>query len=308
MKHALVIGGSGFVGYSIVKRLIEAEIAVTVLDLKVGAHVLSHVRKGECTAIEADVSTVADFSAFLTGVDTVFHFASATLPQSSNDNPVLDVEKNLLSFIRLLEALRVHKHIKLVFASSGGTVYGATDVSPIPEASEKAPLCSYGIVKHAMENYMRMYKVLYGVQSVALRMSNPYGPGQDVARPQGVIGVFMDRIAKGQEIVIWGDGSVVRDFIAIEDVTEAFLAAASYAGDQQFFNIGSGEGVSLNQLLDYLTEESGISPLVRRERGRSFDVKSNVLDINLAANELNWKPRIDLKLGISKFWQNYFCR
>lgn len=296
MKNALVIGAGGFIGRHLCLALVEAGysvIAADVLPSSATAGFTSGV-----TRIVLDVTTVTDFRPLLHGVDVVFYLACTLLPQASNEKPVFDVESNLIPVIRLLEAARLSGGVRVVFASSGGTVYGVSSEMPISETHLTEPRCSYGVVKLTAEKYMSLYGELYGVPTVCLRISNPFGVGQDHSRPQGAVGVFLRKIQLGEPISIWGDGTVVRDYVFVTDVARAFVAAANYRGNFNVFNIGSGVGTSLNELLYLLFTATGSSVRIENLPAREFDVNKNVLSIDLARRELGWMPLYTLSKGI----------
>jgi UDP-glucose 4-epimerase len=149
-----------------------------------------------------------------------------------------------------------------------------------------------------VERYMSLYSDLYGVKTVCLRISNPYGVGQDHRRPHGAIGVFLDRIATGKKISIWGDGTIIRDYIFISDLLRAFISAAKYDGTYKIFNIGSGVGSSLNELLQKLSSVTNKTTEIEYLPKREFDVHKNVLSIDLAAREMGWVPQYTLEMGL----------
>ena len=229
------------------------------------------------------------------GSEVVFHLVSATLPKSSNDNPVYDVESNVMGTLRLLDIARTNGVRRVVFASSGGTVYGLPHTLPISETHSTEPLVSYGITKLTIEKYLHMYHALHGVDYCVLRLANPFGERQRVSAAQGAVAVFLHRALHGETIHIWGDGSVTRDYIYIQDAIGAFVRALSYQGEQRVFNIGSGQGLSLNEILAAIEKLLG-RPVARTyEHGRKFDVPVNVLDISRARELLGWQPSVDFR-------------
>ena len=191
----------------------------------------------------------------LEGAELVFHLASGSLPQSSNRDPHADVQVNLLGTLNLLEAARLTGVRRLVMVSSGGTVYGIPQAVPIPESHPTEPICSYGITKLAMEKYVALYRQLHGLQGLVLRVANPFGPRQRLDAAQGVVPVFLGKALRDEPLQIWGDGTTVRDFLDVADVVAALLAAARYNGNETLFNIGSGQGLSLNQLIVLLEQQ-----------------------------------------------------
>ena len=240
------------------------------------------------------------------GMEVVFHFVSTTLPKTSNDDPAYDVRSNLVDTIQLLETCVEAGVRKVVFASSGGTVYGPPKTIPITEEHPADPISSYGVVKLAMEKYLGLFHHLHGLDYAALRISNPYGPYQDPERQQGAVGVFLNRLRLGEPITIWGDGGVVRDYLYVSDLVDALLLAAEKDTPHRLFNIGSGHGASLNELVELMAEagaDVGKRPEVEYLPGRPLDVPTNVLDVSRAREELGWEPRTDLADGIARTWE-----
>jgi UDP-glucose 4-epimerase len=239
------------------------------------------------------------------GCEIVFHLASTTLPHTSNQDPAGDLDANVGGALKLFEVAHRAGVRRVVFASSGGTVYGTPVTIPIHEGHPTEPLCAYGISKLAIEKYLALYRTLRGLDYIVLRVANPFGPGQSPQRGQGAIGVFLHRALQGQAVDIWGDGSVVRDFLYIDDVCDAFIKAGSYAGDYRVFNVGSGHGYSLNEILDSIEDVLGQTVERRYLPGRNFDVPSNVLCIERARHELGWQPAVGLAEGLRRVvrWQ-----
>jgi UDP-glucose 4-epimerase len=202
--------------------------------------------------------------------------------------------------LQLLDAMVSRKVGKIIFISSGGTVYGAPRYIPVDEAHPTEPQVSYGIVKLAIEKYLLMYERLHGIKTAILRVANPFGERQRVETAQGAVGVFLYRALRGLPIEIWGDGSVTRDYVYIGDVAEAFASALTYSGAQSVFNIGSGAGTSLNELIA-LVEKLLRHPVEKRYfPGRTIDVPVNVLCNDLARRELGWTSKVPLFIGLEK--------
>lgn len=300
---ALVIGGNGFIGTHLVAALKAADVKVRVFDRYPSKYVEPDAN---VEYIMGDLGNHGCLDEIVSGMDWVFHLAYSTLPKTSNDDPVYDVRSNLIDTIQLLQACNKFATKKFVFVSSGGTVYGVPKSLPIKETHVTEPICSYGITKLAIEKYLHLFYHLYKLDYVVLRLSNPYGEGQNPNARQGAIGVFLGRIARGEAINIWGDGEVIRDYIYIEDAINAFIQAARYeAGDDspRIFNIGSGEGCSINELIAVIRETVDVPVTVEYQDARDLDVTENVLDISLAGKKLGWHPAISLADGISRSWQ-----
>ena len=295
---SLVLGGGGFIGSHLVAALLSGGTPVRVLERPYRDRSALIPETAGLEWQEGDFGNSQDIHRALAGVDTVYHLVSTTQPQSSNDDPAFDVQSNLLATLGLLDQLRSHPHIKLVFVSSGGTVYGPPRQTPIPETHPTDPTCSYGIVKLAIEKYLALYRILHGLEYTILRLANPYGPGQEANRAQGVVGTFLSRVAHGETIEVWGDGSVVRDYLYIGDAVSAMLRAAHYRGQERIFNIGSGCGHSVREIIAAVERTTGMTARVQYTAGRKFDIPVSILDIARARTELGWKPGIDLGEGL----------
>jgi UDP-glucose 4-epimerase len=293
-----VLGGGGFIGSHLVQALLAGGTSVRVLERPYRSRSPHSPSAANLEWQEGDFGNVQDIHRALDGVDTVFHLVSTTQPQSSNDDPAFDVQSNLLATLGLLEQLRHHPQTRLVFVSSGGTVYGTPQQTPIPETHPTDPACSYGIVKLAIEKYLALYRILHGLEYRILRLANPYGPGQEANRAQGVVGTFLSRVAHDEPIEVWGDGSVVRDYIYISDAVAAMLQAAQYRGPERIFNIGSGSGHSVRDIIAAIERTTSKAARVRYTAARKFDIPVSILDIARARAELGWHPRIDLGEGL----------
>lgn len=295
--NTLVLGGNGFVGSHLVDRLLEQGHAVRVLDKypETFRQPLSGIEY--CQGDFGNRGLVAEA---LDDIDVVFHLISTTLPKTSNDDPAFDIQSNLIDTIHLLEQCVTRRVKKVVFVSSGGTVYGPPQWLPVKENHPTEPVCSYGISKMAIEKYLALYLHLYGLDYAVVRLSNPYGERQNPRGIQGAIPVFMDRVLRNETIEIWGDGSVIRDFIYIRDVVEAMTLAACSNTGQKIFNIGSGAGLSLNDLIAAIGKTCETTPSVRYSPARTFDVPAIYLDISRAREELAWTPVTPLRVGLER--------
>lgn len=297
-----VIGGGGFIGSHLVSSLLARGFRVTVFD-RPEARYLSHAETAGARLISGDFTSARDVRQSLSDCDVVYHLASATVPGTSNENPIHDVQANILGTVQLLEEARKAKVSKIVFASSGGTIYGIPNQFPISESHPTEPITAYGIGKLAVEKYLQLYKTLYGLEYCILRTSNAYGEREPTSGIQGVIGSFLRAVRQAAEPVVWGDGSAVRDYVYVGDVAHAFAKAATYAGEPRVFNIGSGQGHSLNEVIG-LIERIIQRPLhARYMPARPFDVPANVLDISRAKKFLDWQPTLGLFEGISRTYE-----
>jgi UDP-glucose 4-epimerase len=299
----LVIGGNGFMGGHLVRRLLEKGHEVRIYDR--GPDQFRDVPRG-AEYVEGELGNHGLIREALEGIEIAYHFASTTLPKTSNDDPIYDVRSNLVDTLQLLESCVVAGTRKVIFASSGGTVYGSPKTTPISEDHPTDPISSYGITKLAVEKYLGLFYHLHGLDYAVLRISNPYGPYQNPEGQQGAIGVFLHRILARRPITIWGDGSVVRDYLYVADLVEALELAADKETREKILNIGSGRGISLNGLVTCMAEVVGEQPPVEYLLPRSLDVPVNVLDIERAREALAWEPRVELTEGIARTW-DWIC-
>ena len=187
---------------------------------------------------------------------------------------------------------------KIIFTSSGGTVYGVPSEIPITENSLTNPICSYGINKLSIEKYLHLYHHLYNLDYCILRLANPYGQGQKLLSSQGVISIFIYKALCNHILEIWGDGTTTRDYIYIDDVVRSLVAAIDYNGKEKIFNIGSGQGITLNTLISQIEQILGYQIKCNYLDSRPLDVPINILNIDRAKYHLDWKPLISLPEGL----------
>ncbi len=289
---ALVTGASGFIGSALVAAL-TAE----------GHRVVAVARRPPPTAcegvswVQADLRTYTGWTALLDRVTTVYHLAWSSLPATSNQDPIADAQDNIVGTLRLLEAAKTRPGIRFVFISSGGTVYGRLQTACAAETHPTHPTCAYGVSKMAVEKYLELYAALWGLDAITLRVSNVYGPGQDTQRNFGAVTTFARRALAGKPITIYGNGSVIRDYLYISDLVEALLAAGQMRGGGPVLNVGSGVGHSLNDVLRLVGAALGRPIAVEYLPARNFNVPISVLDISRARDTLSWKPKVPLADG-----------
>lgn len=297
--NVLVLGGNGFIGSHIVDKLLQEGHTVRVFD-KYEEHYRKPLARVEYCFGEFGNRGMLTES--LKEIDVVFHLISTTLPKTSNDDPAFDVKSNVIESIYLLEKCVENKVKKIVYVSSGGTVYGVPKILPVSEDHFTSPLCSYGICKLTIEKYLALFKHLYGLDYVVLRLSNPYGERQNPLGIQGAVSVFLGKVARKETIEIWGDGEIVRDYIYVKDLVAGIYSAAILNTSSQVFNLGCGTALSLNSLLKIIQDVVGGDLRVRYSQQRSFDVPAIYLDITRAQNELFWRPNTPIAVGIKKTW------
>lgn len=290
----LIFGGSGFIGSNLARTLIDA-----------GARVISVSRvKGQESTdprlkhVVADINSVDSYRHFIEESDHIVYLISATTPATSANDAILDVRSNLIPFISFLEENAGAHKLPVTFASSGGTVYGVPNYLPIDERHSTDPICPYGIIKLAMEKYLGYYSRSGKFDFTILRLANPYGGRFHRRADQGVIDVFARKIGRNEPLTVWGEGGVVRDYVHIDDVCNAFIKVFQYSGETRIFNIGSGKGHSILEIIAMLGASAKKKAEITFLPSRPHDIRENVLDISLAKSELDWAPKIKFELGV----------
>ena len=295
-----VFGGGGFIGSTIADRLLLDGHCLRIFERPRVEPYRKFSVSEHVEWLTGDLLSLFDVDNAVDGADVVLHLVSTTLPKSSNDDPIYDVQSNLVATLQLLNTMVIRQVPKIVFISSGGTVYGSPVYLPIDEKHPTEPRVSYGITKLTIEKYLLMYQQLHGIKANILRVTNPYGERQRVETAQGAIGVFLSRSLRNQPLEIWGDGSVSRDYLYVGDVAEAFAQAVTYDGPESVFNISSGIGTSLNDIITIIERVLGKKITCNFRPARTIDVPINVLDNTLAKIELGWAPQTQLQEGIVK--------
>lgn len=296
-KTAAVAGASGFIGQSVVSMLAEAGYHVRALARRRPVDYADHPN---VTWSLGDLSDGNVLARGFANQQLVVHLVGGQTPAQSNQNILGDLHAGTGMTIRMLEAAKECGVERFIFGSSGGTVYGNPESIPVDESAATKPMSAYGVSKLASEKYLELYEYLYKIKCFSMRISNPYGKGQYAAKDQGVIAHFINRAIQHETVDIFGDGRIIRDFVYISDVARAFLRVANYQGDQRIFNIGSGRGVSINDIIEIIQSQIGHSVERSYFEARKADVPVNFLDITRAQRELQWKPLIDISLGVSK--------
>lgn len=292
-KVCLVLGAGGFIGWNLIEKLRSDGAMVIALDVRAAPEDCPN----DVEWVEAGLGDRDVLARLVKRADTVYHLAASSTPASANADPAGDVENSILPALGLLDVL-TESSARLVFVSSGGTVYGPEAPVPTPETAPTDPINAYGVGKLAIEKYIAIDRRQRGLDAIVLRVANPFGPHQNPLRGQGAIAAFLYRALTRQAIEIWGTGEVIRDYIYIGDVAAALSAAAVYDGPHALFNIGGGGGLSLNDIIGKI-EPLFDEPLrVERKPGRALDVPASILDISRASEHLNWRPGIDIDTGL----------
>lgn len=300
--NCAVFGGGGFIGTNLCRALNGRVNNLCAFGRrKAFPEAISSVKW-----FNGDFRNASDLTAMLQACDIVYHLVNSSTPASGNFNTIEDLESNVSSTLQLLDACRQANIKKIIFISSGGTIYGLTKVVPTPEDSPTNPITSYGIGKLTIEKYLSLYKHLYNIDYTILRVANPFGPYQTTHKNQGAIAAFIEKALKHKPVEIWGDGFTVRDYIYIDDVIDCLILATTYEGNEKIFNVGSGSGKTLIDIINEIEIFINSKISIEFKESRPVDIPVNVLDISKAQQELGWIPRTSFTDGIIKTieWMN----
>jgi len=294
-KNLLLLGGLGFIGQNLIEEL-KNDYHLIVFGRDKNHNSLDY------TYYSGDFTNTADVEALFKEwhIDIVVHAISSTTPASNDID--LDIKTNLTSTIQLLELLKKYSVKKIVFLSSGGTVYGITPdtMQVVPESYQTYPISSHGINKLAIEKYLYLYHYSYGIDYLILRLSNPFGEKHSSSK-QGLINIALKKILLQEPVIIWGDGQAVRDYIYIKDCVKIIHELIDKNIYNNIINVGSGLGYSVNQILDIMRRQLG-DFAVEYKPARHFDVPRIVLDIHTLQSLIQFQPT-PIELGIHKTQQ-----
>lgn len=305
-NRILVLGADGFLGSSLVISLLkEKKYHIHAFDLfKDGTSRNLERTRNKIEMFQGNFLNKEDLRKALQGIDYVFHFVSFTTPGSSMSDPLVDIDTNLRGTINLLEECVKAKVKKIIYPSSGGAIYGDQKKEKYGEEDPLFPISPYAISKLAIEKYLEYYRISKGLNYLIVRLSNPYGPHQNVVGNQGIIPIFLNLIKNNQPISIFGDGENVRDYVFIDDATENLLKLAFREENKhRIYNIGSGEGVSINELIEAIKKITKKKIKINKLPNRKSDVRSIVLDTSRIEKEISYSLKTDLKKGIKKTWE-----
>jgi UDP-glucose 4-epimerase len=299
--RVLLVGGGGFIGSNLTCFLLARGAIPTIYDYK--------APHANVPFIDASMASCEQLLLEQLGVtDVVVHMAWTTIPSSANLDPTADLISNVGFSLRLMDmCIAAPSPPAILFLSSGGAVYGPQGIVPTAEAASPNPISAYGLSKLTVERYIILNNKLRGLRYLILRPSNPYGPLANINRSHGFIPTALNRILMGEPIILWGDGNIVRDYVYVEDLTDAIYRGISAlhrkSKTNTIMNIGTGVGHSLNEILELLTVVTGKVPEVRFLDPRPEDVPVAVLDSKIALEALGWSPKVSLLNGIEKTWR-----
>lgn len=310
LRNILILGGCGFIGTNLILNLIAKDINIHVYDVNDSKIIKQLKDEGKIKLIVGNFITEKRFDRLLRNIDCIIHLIHTTIPVTSNKNIIFDIESNLLPSIKLFEAAVRRGVKKIVFVSSGGTIYGNREnCIPIKEESETEPICSYGIVKLAIEKYLKLITDKSDTKFIVLRPSNPYGGVSFHSNELlGLINVALMKIKRGEILNIWGDGSNIRDYIHINDLVNAIIKSIFIKQYQNYIiNIGTGIGRSILEVLDLIERITKKRLDVRFIDSRKVDINYNVLNIKKSFKLLRWKPLVKVEDGVRNTWNKINC-
>ena len=293
-KDKILIIGGGFIGLAIARRLVENGNTVTVASTSAPTYIVSGIEWLQCKM--DDPRTLNNISEY----QAVVHAASTSTPGHHINAPTREVEDNLLPLLRLLETMSDFSDIPLLYLSSGGAIYGDPQTLPVQESHALAPISYHAASKASAEHFLGVF-AHQGHTVTILRPSNVYGPRQPLKAGFGIIRTLLEHIKKETPITIWGDGETVRDYLYIDDLCNLCLAVLN-GSTGGTFNIGSGEGISLNSLCNLTEQITGKKISKQYQQARDVDVARIVLDTTAIRSIYNWKPEITIESGMRLTW------
>lgn len=295
----VIFGASSFIGKNLIKSLYgKYELKLVMSNSQHCNDIFNKIEKSNIDIVEHPFIPEMNFDSILNQDDIIIHLASSTNPTTSNINISKEVSMNILTSAKLFDAC-VHKKVKkVIFISSGGTVYGKDVKCPIKEDSQTNPINSYGLQKLSIEKMLYVYNQSFNLNYSIVRLSNPYGPYQRPNGQLGVITTFLYNALNGIDINVYGDGSVVRDFIYIDDAIRAIRLIMENKCKHKIYNVGSGCGISINNVIENIRKEMEGKLVVKYGQNRKVDVPENFLNINRFEQEFEIIPLIGLSDGI----------
>lgn len=298
MKNILITGGAGFIGSNLADKLIELGHNVTIVDnLATGSK--ENINK-KAKFYRLDIKDKKIEKVFKKEKpEIVFHYAAQISVRDSVKDPILDAKTNILGGLNILEACKKYNVKKIIFSSSGGSIYGETNVFPTSEENKEVPLSPYAIAKLSFEKYLYYYYKYFGLSYIALRFANIYGPRQNPKGEAGVVSIFADKMIAGQPIAINGDGKQTRDFVFVDDIVEASILAIN-SNEVGVFNLGTGVETDINTIFYKLKELLNYNYPEAHAETPSGESRRSCLDATKAKEVLGWTPKYDFQKGIEK--------
>lgn len=291
----IILGGSGFIGKNLSEFLLEQGYDVTVFDIE-----KINLKHQNIHYIKGDFFNDQELKAAIMDKDVIIHAISTINPGNSNEKYLLGYEKDFIQTIKMCSWIK-DTDKKFIFLSSGGTIYGEHDVSPLTEDILPRPINHYANIKLSIENALRVFHIQNRLNIIIARISNPYGPGQDFTKGVGFIDAVLKQSMVGETVEIWGDGNNIRDYIYIDDVCKWLYKLSLYTGKEYIFNISSGKGITQNKIIEII-KELGVLVKINYKRARSVDIKKVILD-NTKIKEVYYMEPISVEEGIRNYYE-----
>jgi UDP-glucose 4-epimerase len=298
VAECLVLGADGFIGSHLVDELLRRGHSVRAFDRLRNGSTRNLTPHDALTLANGDFLNRADLERAVEGAEFVFHFISTTTPATSGADPTFDVETNVRMSVELLTACVAAGVRRVIYPSTGGAIYGYDSPRPFREDELPRPVSPYAIGKLAVEGYLRFFQQAHGLDSLVLRVSNPYGERQNIEGAQGAIPIFLHRMLEREPITVYGDGSMVRDYLYVRDLARMIGDCFDQPAAHELYNVGSGEALSVLALLEVLEEVTGLPARTEHLPERATDVHRVSLDVSRFANEFG-TARTPLADGIA---------
>jgi UDP-glucose 4-epimerase len=291
-----LVAGCGFLGSHVAEELCRADCLVRILDRREPPpHLFRHL-----PFVRGDIGDGGILQKALEDVSTVVYAAGMAVPSTRDVR--FDIESNVLTFVDFLEECTRARVKRVIYFSSGGAVYGQPQRIPISEEHPTDPISAYGASKLMLEKYLGVFHAWHGLDYCVLRVSNAYGERQAVDGKQGVIPTFLHKLERGERLHVWGDGTAVKDYVYVGDVARAVIKYLEHDATERLFNIGSGRGLSIQQLLDVISRVTRRRIDVQYGPPRPFDVPTNILDCRRAEREWGWRASVSIDEGVRRSW------
>ncbi len=300
MTHITVLGGLGFLGGHISKVLVDAGLDVRIFDRPKALPPHLQALEGRVDIIGGDAGNPDEILRAIKDSHTVIHLIHSTVPASSMRDPAGDVLQNVVSSVRWMERLGETQVKKLIYMSSGGTVYGIPQFTPITEDHPTNPISSYGITKLSVEKYVALFAGMNGIDYRVLRPSNVYGIGQKLTVAQGVIGVMIAHTLRGESFELWGDGKAVRDYLYVDDLARAVQLLLEYQGEERIFNVGTGNGHTVLDIMEMVRQATKTDLTIQHKPATGFAVPINILDASRLQSAIDWHGQVTFEEGIAR--------
>lgn len=302
MTRSLVIGGNGFIGSHLVDKLAALGREVTVFDRF--SHGLQSYRAPGIQRFIGDFLNLDDLRQAVVGQDEVFHFLSVTTPATAHNDPSLDIRVNTQQSVELFDACATAGVQMLYFASTGGAIYGETSAPRVSERDRTNPKSPYAISKLSLEHYLEYFRATKDLNYRSFRISNPYGPRQNPVKPQGLIPIVLRQIAAGKPVLVFGDGTMVRDYLYVGDLVDMIAMSLEVQGSHRVYNVGSGAGMSINQVFETIRDVIGVNFSVEHRPSPPTYVQRVVLDMERFQSDFGDHEMVSLEEGILKTWRS----